>query len=132
MLVQAVQAMVTGDFTLLGSSDMSIVYQVTVQIDATVHDDWLQWMQQHHIPHVLRTGCFTGMRLYRHINNPQGKAAITYSLQYTCRSLSDYEIYRERFAEGLQQEHRQRYEGKFTASRTLLQKVEMPDQLSSH
>ncbi len=110
---------------------MSILYSVTVQIDASVHDDWLQWMQHHHIPDVLKTGCFTGMRMYRHINADE-KASITYSLQYTCRTISDYETYRRQFAEALQQQHQQRYEGKFTAFRTLLQEVEMPAGLLSH
>lgn len=101
----------------------SIIYSVTVKIETSIHDEWLGWMQQHHIPDVLKTGCFTGCRMLRLLSEPQDDG-ITYSIQYTCNRLADYETYRDRFSKQLQQQHLDRYEGRFVAFRTLLEQVE--------
>ncbi len=42
-----------------------IIYNVTINIDESVHDEWLQWMQTKHIKDVLNTGCFTSARLVK-------------------------------------------------------------------
>ncbi len=36
-----------------------IIYNVTVKIDLDVHDLWLKWMKEEHIPRVMETACFT-------------------------------------------------------------------------
>ncbi len=102
----------------------SIIYSVTVKIETSVHDEWLGWMQQQHIPDVLKTGCFTGCRMLRLLNE-QEDDGITYSIQYTCNRLADYETYRDRFSKQLQQQHLDRYEGRFVAFRTLLEQVDI-------
>ena len=33
-----------------------IIYNVTSNIDESIHDEWLNWMRQEHIPQVLGTG----------------------------------------------------------------------------
>lgn len=101
----------------------SIIYSVTVKIENSVHNEWLLWMKQHHIPDVLKTGCFTGCRMLKLFSEPQDDG-ITYSIQYTCNRLADYETYRDRFSKELQQQHIDKYEGKFVAFRTLLEQVE--------
>ena len=35
-----------------------IVYNVTVNIDKNIVDDWLTWMKEIHIPEVMKTGFF--------------------------------------------------------------------------
>ena len=32
------------------------IYNVTTNIDESVHDEWLHWMKEIHIPDVLATG----------------------------------------------------------------------------
>lgn len=32
-----------------------IVYSVTVNIDSSIHEDWLAWMKSKHIPDVMAT-----------------------------------------------------------------------------
>ena len=34
---------------------MMIIYNVTINIDASIHDEWLAWIKEH-IPQVLATG----------------------------------------------------------------------------
>ncbi len=35
-----------------------ILYNVTISIDPEVHQEWLAWMKEVHIPDVLKTGMF--------------------------------------------------------------------------
>lgn len=95
-----------------------IIYNVTVNIDHDVHDDWLVWMQQVHIPDVMKTGLFKEARISRILAEEEGGKS--YSIQYLCPTLQEYERYQTEFAPALQQMHTSRYAGKFVAFRTLL------------
>lgn len=99
-----------------------IVYNVTVNIDESVHEEWLQWMKTVHMPDVMRTGYFTDCRILRVLVEEEmgGK---TYSIQYTCPGMEQFNKYEELFAPALRAEHTQRYDGKFVAFRTLLEVV---------
>ncbi|MCC6385253.1 MAG: DUF4286 family protein [Bacteroidia bacterium] len=100
-----------------------ILYNVTVKVDHDIHSHWLEWLQQHHIPAVLETGCFTGYRLMRLISEPDDDG-FTYSIQYTCKHLSAYERYINFFSEGLRQQSEKLYKGKTVIFRTVLEYVD--------
>lgn len=100
-----------------------IIYNVTVNIDLSVHDEWMEWMRIEHIPEVMRTGFFTHNRMMRLLNE-ENNNGVTYAIQYSCNSLNDYETYRERFAPALQKKHAEKFKDKFVAFRTLLEVVE--------
>ena len=94
------------------------IYNVTVNIDDHKHEDWLQWMKEIHIPDVMSTGMFLGNRILQVMtDDPEGT---TYSLQYEFRDMDTFNLYREVYAEKLQKEHVDRYEGHFVAFRTIL------------
>ena len=95
-----------------------ILYNVTINIDESVHDEWLHWMKTVHIPDVMATGFFLENRLARILAEEQGGMA--YSIQYTLKSMDDYNAYQANHAPRLQNEHTMRYKGKFGAFRTLL------------
>ena len=42
-----------------------IIYNVTVSIDQSIHEDWLQWMKEIHIPEVMETGFFLENKVCR-------------------------------------------------------------------
>jgi hypothetical protein len=50
-----------------------ILYNVTVNIDPEVHEDWLNWMKNTHIPDVLNTGMFIDNRFLRVLNTEEGE-----------------------------------------------------------
>lgn len=102
---------------------LMIIYNVTINIDADVHLDWLQWMQKEHIPQVMATGMFTEYRFAR-VMSDEPAEGFTYSVQYLAESIGDYEIYRATYAPGLQAETEKRYKGKFVAFRTLLKMID--------
>lgn len=100
-----------------------ILYNVTVKIDRKVHDDWLQWMQEVHIPDVMKTGLFTENRLCKILGQEEDPEGITYAIQYTCPNMKAFMRYRDHHAKALQAEHTERYKGHYVAFRTLMEVV---------
>ena len=98
-----------------------IIYNVTVNIDDDVHDEWLQWMKEKHIPDVMSTGLFIENKICRLLVKEE--SGISYSIQYTCQNINDYNTYQREHSERLQKEHAIRYADKFVAFRTLLEVV---------
>ena len=99
-----------------------LIYNVTIQLEQAIATDWLEWMQQVHIPEVLQTGIFTSHQLLRLLDdNPD---VVTYAVQYHCPDMTELHRYQAEFAPALQAAHRSRYEGRFVAFRTLLEKIE--------
>ena len=96
-----------------------ILYNVTVKVDHFIVGEWLQWMKTIHIPDVMSTGIFTEYKLCRLLTVDETEG-ITYAIQYFCNSIEDYEKYQNEYAPKLQQEHTERYQGKFVAFRTLM------------
>jgi hypothetical protein len=94
-----------------------VLYCVSIQIDRAVHDDWLAWMQEAHIPDVMRTGCFLGCTLSR-VVEPEGEG-LSYRIQYSCRSMDDFNLYKQTYATVLRVQHSSRYPRGFRAIREL-------------
>lgn len=99
-----------------------IEYAVTVHIDSNAESDWLEWMETVHVPQVLQTGLFTCCRISKKMSDGKGYRT-TYKLVYTCRSENDLQTYQEKFAPALQQDHTTRYEGRFSAERSLFRVI---------
>ena len=99
-----------------------ILYSVTVNIDRAVHDEWLRWMIEKHVPDVLATGLFTEYKILRLLNEEEN-GGITYSFQYFTESLENLEEYQTTYASALQKEHTERYRDRFVAFRTVLEVV---------
>ena len=99
-----------------------ILYNVTVNIDPEVHEDWLNWMKNTHIPDVLNTGLFIDNKFLRVLNTEEGEG-FTYSIQYFLETIEHYDDYKSRFAPALQAEYNKRYQNRFVAFRTLLETV---------
>jgi hypothetical protein len=99
-----------------------ILYNVTVSIDPIIHEDWIQWMKEVHIPEVIATGCFKEARLSRIKGEEEG--GMTFSVMYFSPHPSLYEKYQNEFAPELQKKHSEKYAGKFAAFRTILEVIE--------
>lgn len=96
-----------------------IIYNVTLNVDQAVHEDWLTWMKETHIPDVMATGLFLDNRLCRVLAEDEG--GVTYAIQYTCADMATLDRYREEHAPRLQAETEKHFGGKFVAFRTLLE-----------
>ena len=99
-----------------------IIYNVTVNIENDVHEEWLKWMKEKHIPDVMKTGCFIDNQLVKVLYvEDEGH---TFSIQYKFLEMADIEKYQKEFAPKLQAEHTAMFKDKYTAFRTLLQIVD--------
>lgn len=99
-----------------------IIYNVTVNIDNSVHDEWLEWMKSKHIPDVVGTGCFTEGKIFRILVNEE--SGISYSVQYSAASMDDVNRYLKEHAEALRNDALRLYKDKFVAFRTLLERID--------
>lgn len=96
-----------------------VVYNVTVNIDHDVQEEWLKWMLEVHIPEVLATGLFMDGRISR-LQMEEDMGGVTYSIQYTLPSQAHLDQYQREFAPALQKKHTDRYAEKFVAFRTVM------------
>ena len=99
-----------------------IIYNVTVNIEDSVHHDWLHWMKEVHIPEVMSTGCFLEFRFAKVLVDEE--SGTTYSIQYLTRNMESLQDYRDNFGPALQAKTLERYSNKFVAFRTLLELVD--------
>jgi hypothetical protein len=106
-----------------GKTTKMILYNVTINVEDIAAEEWLEWMQQTHIPEVISTGLFTGYRMFRILSTQPDETGVTYSIQYYLKNIDDYNLYQATFAPELQRQHMDLFEGKVVAFRTLLEEV---------
>jgi Domain of unknown function (DUF4286) len=102
-----------------------VIYNVTINVDDDIHQDWLEWMKKIHIPEVMQTGLFEGFRVLRVIT-PLGEEdpGTTYAIQYTLSDIKHFLAYTEQYAKELREKAHKRYGEKVVAFRTLLEVVD--------
>ena len=98
------------------------IYNVTTNIDDLVHDKWIKWMQEEHIPAMMATGKFSAAKMCRVLVTKEmgGK---TYSVQYTAASKEMLELYYKEDAPRLRQEGLKLFADKMIAFRTELEVI---------
>jgi hypothetical protein len=97
------------------------IYNVTINIDESVHDQWVDWMKKDHIPAMLDTGKFSKALMTR-VMVEEEMGGITYSVQYTTDSKETLQQYYDENAASLRAQSKP-FEGKFVAFRTELEVV---------
>lgn len=97
------------------------LYNVTLILEDAVAAEWLQWMQEIHIPEVMATGLFVSNRLLKVVDSPN--EGITYCAQYVADSLADYTNYQDNHAPLLQAKLNEKFANRFVAYRTLMEFV---------
>ncbi len=100
-----------------------IIYNITVNIDDSVHQEWLEWMKTDHIPKVLSTGKFEKATLSQ-VLVEEDMGGQTYSIQYRSYSREALEAYYKEDADGLRQEGIAKFADKMLAVRTELKIID--------
>ena len=96
-----------------------ILYNVTIIIEESIHEAWLNWMQNVHIGQVMDTGCFVSNRMLKVLDSPN--EGITYCIQYVADSLDKYNEYKLKYATDLQADFPAEFANKFVSFRTLME-----------
>ena len=99
-----------------------IIYNITANIDDSIHDDWLEWIQQQ-IPKVLATGFFI-KATFTKVLVEESIGGLTYSIQYLASSKAALEAYYQQHAAHFQAEETQRFADKMLAFRTELEWID--------
>lgn len=99
-----------------------IIYNVTINIHESVHDQWLNWMQQKHIAEMLATGKFSSAKIVKVLIEEE-MGGTTYSVQYTTDSKATLERYYEEDAPRLREEGLKLFGDKMLAFRTELELI---------
>lgn len=97
------------------------IYNVTINIEEAVHNEWLEWMKEEHIPQMLKTGKFTEALMSRVLVNEE-MGGITYSVQYQTESKAMLQRYYDEDASAMRKES-ERFKGKAVAFRTEMEVV---------
>lgn len=100
-----------------------IIYNVTINIDKSVEQEWLNWMQQKHIKEVLDTNLFLEAKLLKILVDEE-LGGVSYAVQYLAKSKADLASYYTDFAPKLRQEGMALFGDKMVAFRTELEVIE--------
>ena len=98
-----------------------IIYNVTINVEKSIHDEWLDWMNTQHIPDMIKTGKFT-QALMTKVLVEEEMGGTTYSVQYGCPSKEHLQAYYDQDAERLRGETK-RFATGLVAFRTELEVV---------
>ncbi len=99
------------------------IYNVTINIEENIHEAWLKWMREKHIPDMLATGKFLQARMCR-VMVVEESGGITYAIQYHAPSREVLQQYYEEDANRLRQDALSQFPDKFVAFRTELEVVD--------
>lgn len=98
-----------------------IIYNVTTNVEESIHEDWLYWMRNEHIPAMLATGKFIKAIMTRVLVEEE-TGGMSYSIQYTANSKDLLDRYYKENAADLRKET-ERFKGKFVSFRTELEVI---------
>ena len=95
------------------------IYNVTINVDPSIHTVWLEWMKKTHIPDMLGTGKFSEARMCRVLVEEE-TGGLTYAVQYVTDSREKLEAYYSENAAQMRQDGLDRFGEAFVAFRTEL------------
>jgi Domain of unknown function (DUF4286) len=99
-----------------------IIYNITINVDQSIHEEWLTWIKDH-IPQVLATGKFTEAKLTKVLVEEE-MGGTTYSVQYRATSRGTLDAYYREDAEKLKQVSFIKFGDKALAFRTELEIID--------
>lgn len=99
-----------------------ILYNLTVNIENDVQEEWLEWARTTHIPKVMKSKAFTDYKVFRLLNE-EDNGGTTYCIQYFANNMWDVEDYQENYSPQLLDEFYQRFPDKFVIFSTVLETV---------
>jgi hypothetical protein len=99
------------------------IYNVTTKVDWSIHDAWVAWMQDVHIPEVTGTGCFEKHQFVRVLDIDEADGA-TYAAQYYAANMAKYNHYVNAYAPALKKKVLEKWGQHALSFRSLMEIVD--------
>jgi len=99
-----------------------IIYNVTIKVDHSIAAQWLEWLNNEHIPDMIGTGCFIRANVLQLLETDDTDG-LTYAVQYIAEDKNEYDRYIKNFAGNMRKKGVDKWGNKFIAFRTVMQSV---------
>jgi hypothetical protein len=96
-----------------------VVYEVNLDLDATIRDDYLAWLDAH-VAEICALPGFTGAQVFEVAEPPAAPGRTRLCVQYRLHGQADLDRYLSEHAPRLRAEGQARFGGRFAASRRVL------------
>jgi hypothetical protein len=100
-----------------------LLYNITTKVDHASHAEWLKWMQQSYVLHLMEGGYFEEFRLSRILGIDE-LDGVTYTLQLGVANMTTYGLYQQKLALQHQTMHDARYGDRALSFRSLMDIVD--------
>jgi len=99
-----------------------IVYNISLQVNRRINDEWLLWQKMEHIPEVMASGYFIDYKFF-HLLEQNEDDAITYIVQYSASSIDHYYQYMDKAAAAFRKKINEKWDDELIAFRTIMEIV---------
>jgi len=99
-----------------------IIYNETFVVEASAGAEWLQWMQEEHIPAAMKTGYFNEHKILEVLDSPN--EGITYCIQYITADINKYEQFKEQHLHSLHVRHHEQFENRYVLFNSLMKTID--------
>lgn len=96
------------------------IYNVTTNIESEIEQEWLDYMQNIHIPAMIGTGCFKGAKLTR-VMVQEEMGGKTFSVQYAVSDKETFKGYYVAYAADMNTRLDNAFKGKYVSFQTELE-----------
>jgi len=93
-----------------------------MQVERSIAESWLQWMQREHIPEVMSTGCFEKFQLVKLLDTDESES-LTYAVQYYAVAQTELDRYLQEYTTELRKKSFEKWGDRFIAFRTIMEVV---------
>jgi len=103
-----------------------IVYEVNLQIDSNIREEYIPWLN-FHIREIVSLNGFRKAELLEEMNedqNPPQDGKINLIIHYELETYNDLKNYFDNHAQKMREEGMKKFGGKFTATRRILKDLE--------
>ena len=100
----------------------NIIYNVTVKVEKSIADAWLQWMTTEHAPKIIATKCFINFTMLKLLEHDDEESN-TYAVQFFSNDIEDYQRYLDLFTHNFSKESFAKWGERFIAFSTVMQVI---------
>ncbi len=100
-----------------------ILYNVTIKVHSSIHNEWLHWLKEEHVIDIMQTECFSNFKILKLLEVDETEGP-TYAIQYFAESKALYNLYIEKFAGEMRNRSFTKWGDKFIAFRSVMQIVD--------